>query len=34
MVSHPVGEKDSVEVVGLMLEDYGGEASDGISHGL
>ena len=32
--SHPVGEKDAVEVVGLVLEDDGGKATDGISHGI
>ena len=32
--SHPVGEKDAVKVVGLVLEDDGGEAADGVSHGL
>ena len=32
--SHPVGEEDAVEVVGLVLEDDGGEAADGVSHGL
>lgn len=29
--THPVGEKDAVEVVGFVLEDDGGEAADGIS---
>ena len=32
--SHPVGEKDAVEVVGLVLEDDGGEAADGVTNSL
>ena len=32
--SHPVGEKDAVEMVGLVLEDDGGEAADGVTHGI